>query len=213
MAEDEARDQLRRLVASDTFPPLDGYELTDLLEAARRPDVWGILDVGVPLPPGYRRPGGELGTGRGFGRRSTGSTRSGLRGLPTTWATRWSLGVEMGSSTVASTLAQSGSEDPAFVEEPPIPDGTCYWQRIPGAIVWQPTYTSTRRRPWAGAGRRARRTDRVAFGSQGDNYNAEQLHRHCMEMATYYDARSGARSVKTRSPNLKPLDIQRLPRA
>lgn len=207
MTEDEARDQLRRMVASATFPTLDGYELTDLLRLARRPDKWGVLDVGVPLPPGYDSPDWALG-------------RTPANGEYPVWApaTVYALGVTVvprrrtGRAYVVTTAGTSGSEDPTWPTSGTVTDGTVVWTET-AVVVWQPTYDLNAAAAEGWRWKAGKTADRITFSSQGDNYNADQLHTHCLEMAKYYEGRSAPHTIRTTSPRIKPLDLSRLPRA
>lgn len=212
MTEDEARDQLRRMVASDTFPTLDGYELTDLLRLARRPDRWGILDVGIPLPPDY--------VGFNSNWLPYGYERTQADGDYAVWApsTDYALGKMVvprrrtGEVYVCQTAGTSGADDPAWPKDGTVTDGTVVWAES-DVIVWQPTYDLNFAAAEGWRWKAGKTTDHVTFGTQGDNYNAEQLHTHCMDMAKYYEARTGSRSLKTRTARTRPIDMLRLPRA
>lgn len=201
MTEDEARDQLRRMVASDTFPTLDGYELSDLLRLARRPDHFGVLDVGVPARDGTVRyaadgeyPVWAPGTAYAAGALVVPRRRNG----------------KVYSCTVPGT---SGSDDPGFPTTGTVTDGGVTWTAVPQAVVWLPTYDLNAAAAEGWRWKAGKTSDAIAFASQGDNYSADQLHAHCLEMARYYDARTGPRSIKTPSVKTKPLDVSRLPRA
>lgn len=201
MTEDEARDQLRRLVASDTFPTIDGPELTDLLRLARRPDFHGTYDVGVPFPDG--------------------SLRTETDGDYRVWEPNRAYPLNTmrvprrrnGHVYKVSEAGTSGPEDPSWPLTPlgAISDGTVAWVETL-AIVWQPTYDLNAAAAEGWRWKAGRVSDRITFGSQGDSYNAEQMYTHCLEMAKYYEGRV-VRSVRVFSPLTKPLDMTRLPRA
>jgi hypothetical protein len=212
MTEDEARDQLRRMVASDTFPKLDGYELTDLLRLGRRPDKWGVLDVGVPFPPDWVFPEDTL----------PGIGRTAANGEYPVWApsTAYAAGAVVvprrrnGHAYTAGGAGTSAAQDPAWptADLGTVDDNDITWTET-NVVIWQPTYDLNAAAAEGWRWKAAKVTDRVAFGSQGDNYNADQLYQHCIDMAKYYEGRSGPRSIKVLSPRIKPLDTSSLPRA
>lgn len=200
MTEDEARDQLRRMVASDTFPTIDGQELTDLLRLARRPDWRGILDVDVPLPDG--------------------ATRTAAEGQYAIWqpSHAYTAGQTVvpirrnGHVYTVAIAGTSGTEPPLFPTSGTVTDGTVTWTETNTAVVWQPTYNLNSAAAEGWRWKAGRTADRISFGTQGDNYNAEQMHQHCVDMAKYYEGRV-FQSVKVTSARTKPLDMARLPRA
>lgn len=201
MTEDEARDQLRRMVASETFPTLDGYELSDLLRLGRRPDKYGTLDTGVPFPDGTSRTEGD--------------------GNYDVWApsTAYAEGDMVvprrrnGHVYIVDTAGTSGTDDPAFPTSGTVTDGTVTWSEVPYVMVWQPTYDLNAAAAEGWRWKAGKTADRITFSSQGDNYNADQLHKHCLDMAKYYEGRSAPRTIRTPSARIKPLDVTRLPRA
>lgn len=201
MTEDEARDQLRRMVASDTFPTLDGYELQDLLISARRPDRWGTTDVGVPSLSGEPRTAAE-------GQFDVWEPSKAYSAGDTVVPRRRNGYVY--SCTVAGT---SGTADPDFpmATGATVVDGGATWQEF-SATVWQPTYDLNAAAAEGWRWKAARTSNRIGFSSQGDNYNADQFHQHCLDMAKYYEGRR-AYSLRTDSIRTKPLDVVHLPRA
>lgn len=178
MTEDEAREQLRRLVAADTFPTLDAFELRDLLRMARRPDYRGYYDVDVPDDPLYPRTVTE--------------------GLYPVWApsTVYALDdrvvptIRNGRVYKVTVAGTSGEIAPAFPDTlaGTVTDGEVTWTEVT-APVWMPTYDINVAAAEGWRWKAGRVTDRVSFGSQGDNYNAEQVYLHCLEMAKYYQSR------------------------
>lgn len=201
MTEDEARDALRRMVASDTFPTVDGMDLTDLLRNARRPDQHGRLDVGVPFHDG--------------------AIKTAADGEYPVWApsTPYALGAIVvplrrnGHAYTCIDAGTSGEEQPGFDLSPDslTNDNDVTWQETLVA-VWMPTYDLNAAAAMGWRWKAGKASDRITFGSQGDNYNAEQLYTHCIDMAKYYEQRV-VQTIRTPSIKTIPLDVSRLPRA
>lgn len=199
MTQDEAREQLRRLVAADTFPTLDGFDLRDLLRNARRPDYRGVMDVDVPDPTGLPRtiedgayPVWEKSHAYTLDEAVVPITRTGCLYLV----------------TVAGT---SGAEEPAWPLSGTITDGGVTWEQVINALVWMPTYDLFAAAAEGWRWKAGKVSDRITFGSQGDSYNAEQIHLHCLEMAKYYDSKAAPTSIPVVSARTRPF--LELPRA
>lgn len=197
--QDEVREQLRRLVAADTFPTLDGFDLADLLRMARRPDYRGVLDADVLDPSGLPRTPAE--------------------GAHVEWApaTVYALDdiviprTRDGRVYRATTGGTSGTTEPVWTPTGTIADGTAVWEATTG-VVWQPTYDIYAAAAEGWRWKAARTSDVTQFATQGDSYNADQVYQHCLEMAKYYDAKSSARSIPVVSKRTRnPYD--NLPRA
>jgi hypothetical protein len=201
MTQDEARATLKRMVAADTFPTIDGPSIDDLLRAARRPDRQGILDVDVPAADGSTRTAAE---GKYPVWQASHAYTAGEVVVPAT---------RNGHAYTVTTPGTSGTGEPYWGTDDgsTTTDGGVTWTETT-AVVWFPTYDLNAAAAEGWRWKAARTSDAVTFGTQGDNYNAEQLHTHCLDMARYYEGRV-VRTIKVVSQRTLPLDAGRLPRA
>lgn len=198
---EQAIRQIRQLCAADTFPTLDGYVLEDLLERFRRPDFRGVLDVDVPNPDG--------------------SLRLAANGQYDVWApsTAYTSGKMVvpirrnGRVYSCSTPGTSGADAPLWptTRGGTVTDGTVVWTETL-AIVWQPAYDIFGAVAEGWRIKAGKVADKIDFMTQGDSYNGQQLHTHCLEMAKYYESKRVA-SLRIRTPWTEPLDMWNLPRA